>query len=238
MKLIVGLGNPGSRYHLTRHNVGFDVLNAFADKHFFPASKSRFEGLLTDALVGAEKVVLLAPQTYMNASGRSVRQCLDFFRLEPAEIMVIVDDMNLETGRLRLRPSGSAGGQKGLADIIRHLGTEDFPRLRVGIGRPPGRMDASDYVLQRFTDAERRELEVSVQEAVDGLDLWVRDGLPSAMNALNRPRLEEAEKNSKKKPRSVPDSLPDREKSREGKLPSPSSGTPEADGCQPGAGPV
>jgi len=238
MKLIVGLGNPGSRYHLTRHNVGFDVLNAFADRHFFPASKSRFDGLITDAVIGGQKVVLLAPQTYMNASGRSVRQCLDFFRLEPAEVMVVVDDMNLESGRLRLRPSGSAGGQKGLVDIIRHLGTENFPRLRVGIGRPPGRMDASDYVLQRFTDAERRELDVSVQEAVDGLNLWVRDGLEAAMNALNRPRPEEADKVLKKKPRSVPDSLPAGERSLEGKLPSPSSGTPEADGSQSGAGPA
>ena len=187
MKLIVGLGNPGSRYHLTRHNVGFDVINVFADRHFFSPCRTRFDGLVTDHSINGEKVILLAPQTFMNASGRSVRQCLDFFQIDRSDLLVVLDDMNLETARQRLRASGSAGGQKGLADIIRHLGGEDFARLRIGIGRPPGRMDASSYVLQRFTDDERTEIDVTIQEAVAGLELWIREGLDAAMNAVNQP---------------------------------------------------
>ncbi len=187
MKLIVGLGNPGSRYFQTRHNVGFDLLNAFADRHFFPPANSKFDGLLTDQIVSSEKVALLAPQTYMNASGRSVRQCVDFYRVEPENVLVLLDDMNLDLGRLRLRGKGSAGGQKGLADIIRHLGTDEIPRLRFGIGRPPGRMDASSFVLQKFTDDERQEVDVSLQDALAGLDLWVSQGLEAAMNEINRP---------------------------------------------------
>ena len=185
MKLIVGLGNPGPRYNLTRHNVGFDVLNAFADRHFFPTCRSRFDGLVTDHLVDGEKVVLLAPQTYMNASGRSVRQCADFFKVEHQNILVLLDDMNLDLGRLRMRQGGSAGGQKGLADIIRHLGVDQIPRLRIGIGRPPGRVAASDFVLQQFTDDERIEIDVCISECVAGVECWIRDGLSAAMNSLN-----------------------------------------------------
>ena len=196
MKLIVGLGNPGPKYHMTRHNVGFDVINAFADRHFFPDCRMRFDGLVTDHSVNGEKVILLAPQTYMNLSGRSVRQCVDFFRIEPSDVMVVLDDMNLDTARLRLRPSGSAGGQKGLADVIRHLGGQDFPRLRIGIGRPPGRMEASNFVTMRFTDDERTEIDVTIQEAVAGLETWLKEGLDAAMNAVNKPA-KKKEKKSK-----------------------------------------
>lgn len=185
MKLIVGLGNPGPRYNLTRHNVGFDVLNAFADRHFFPSCRSRFDGLVTDSSISGEKVVLLAPQTYMNASGRSVRQCADFFKVEQENVLVLLDDMNLDVGRLRMRPGGSAGGQKGLADIIRHLSGDQIPRLRIGIGRPPGRMAASDFVLHRFTDDERKEIDVSIADCVAGIECWIKNGLSAAMNQLN-----------------------------------------------------
>lgn len=188
MKLIVGLGNPGPRYHLSRHNIGFDVLNAFADRHFFPNAKSRFDGLLSDHQVNGEKVALLFPQTWMNASGRSVRQCVDFFKIDAEEVLVLLDDMDLDVGRLRMRSAGSAGGQKGLADIIRHLGTDCIPRLRIGIGRPPGRMAASDFVLQKFTDDEREAIEVSIQDAVFGLEKWIGEGMDAAMNAVNPTR--------------------------------------------------
>jgi PTH1 family peptidyl-tRNA hydrolase len=188
MKLIVGLGNPGPRYDKTRHNVGFEILNAFADRHFFPAAKSQFDGLVTDHSINGEKVVLLAPQTYMNASGKSVRQCVDFFKIDHDDAIVVVDDMNLDVGRMRIRASGSAGGQKGLADTIRHLGTDKISRLRMGVGRPPGRMAASDYVLQRFSDADRQLVDVCIQEAADGLEHWVKDGIEKAMNLLNPSR--------------------------------------------------
>lgn len=185
MKLIVGLGNPGSRYHLTRHNVGFDTLNAFADQHFFPPCRSRFDGLVTDHSVSGEKIVLLAPQTYMNLSGRSVRQCADFFKIENEDILILLDDMNLDLGRLRIRKGGSAGGQNGLADIIQHLGTDQVPRLRIGIGRPPGRMAGSDFVLQKFTDEERTEIDVSIADCVAGIETWIKDGITAASNQLN-----------------------------------------------------
>ena len=185
MKLIVGLGNPGPRYDKTRHNIGFEILSAFAERHFFPAARSRFDGLVTDHSVNGEKVVLLAPQTYMNASGKSVRQCVDFYKIDHDDVMVVVDDMNLDVGRMRIRASGSAGGQKGLADTIRHLGTDKISRLRVGVGRPPGRMAASDYVLQRFSDADRQLVDVCIQEGADGLEHWVKDGIEKAMNLLN-----------------------------------------------------
>jgi len=233
MKLIVGLGNPGPRYHLTRHNVGFDVITAFADRFLFEPARVRFDGLLTDHLVGSDKVVLLAPQTFMNASGRSVRQCVDFFRVDPADVMVVLDDLNLDVAKLRLRPDGSAGGQKGLADIIRHLGTDQFPRLRIGIGRPPGRMDASDYVLHKFSPDERSLVDVAVQEAVAGLERWIRDGLSAAMNLVNQPtsgsRSADEQKQKKRQP-----TAPDGSRN-ERKLPTTPSGDAAADS---GSGPT
>lgn len=185
MKVIVGLGNPGPRYADTRHNIGFDVLRRFADKHMFPTSKLKFDALSTECQIFGEKVVLLAPQTYMNASGKSVRQCIDFYKLELSEAMIVVDDMNLELGRLRIRGSGSSGGQKGLADIIRVFGTETIPRLRFGIGRPQGRMDPSNFVLQQFTEAETKVVDLSIEDAVAGLETWIRSGISAAMNATN-----------------------------------------------------
>lgn len=208
MKLIAGLGNPGPRYNRTRHNVGFDILDAFANRHFFPAARSRFDGLATDHSVNGEKVILLAPQTYMNASGRSVRQCVDFYRIEHDDVMIVVDDMNLDVGRTRMRASGSAGGQKGLADIIRHLGTDRFSRLRVGVGRPPGRMTASDYVLQQFPDEDRQLIDVCIQEAVDGLELWIRSGVDQAMNLMN-PSKEPKQKKQRNQKGNVQQSGPD-----------------------------
>lgn len=199
MKLVVGLGNPGPRYDKTRHNIGFEVLSAFADRHFFPPAKSSFDGLVTDHSVNGEKVVLLAPQTYMNASGKSIRQCVDFYKIEHDDVMVVVDDMNLDVGRMRIRGSGSAGGQKGLADAIRHLGTDRISRLRVGVGRPPGRMAASDYVLQRFSDADRQLVDVCIQEAADGLEHWVKDGIEKAMNLLNPSKEPKPKKQQNKK---------------------------------------
>ena len=193
MKLIAGLGNPGPRYDGTRHNVGFDVLNAFADRHFFPSAKMKFEGLVTDHQIGTEKVLLLAPQTYMNNSGRSVKQCVEFYKIAPTDVLVLLDDMNLELGRLRLRGQGSAGGQKGLADIIRQLGTDAVPRLRIGVGQPPGRMNGADFVLQRFMDKEREVIDVTIQDAVAGLECWVQSGLEAAMNVVN-PAKEDTQK--------------------------------------------
>ncbi len=137
MKLIVGLGNPGRKYEQTRHNVGFIVAAKLAAMTAAGQPKVKFEGELAEASIAGQKVAILCPQTYMNASGRSVRKAVDFYKLDLENVLVICDDLNLPSGRLRIRASGSAGGQNGIKDIIRHLGSESFPRLRGGLGRPP-----------------------------------------------------------------------------------------------------
>ena len=136
-------------------------------------------------MIGEEKTLLLAPQTYMNASGRSVGRCASFFQLPIEQLLVVCDDLNLKFGQLRIRPSGSAGGQRGLDDVIRHLGTQNFARLRIGIGRPAGEMDATDYVLSRFRPAEREHMNSVIQTAADAVETWLRDSLDAAMNQFN-----------------------------------------------------
>jgi peptidyl-tRNA hydrolase, PTH1 family len=187
MKLVVGLGNPGPKYAGTRHNVGFDVLDRLAATAPGSTVWTKLQAELCDITLGTEKLLLAAPQTFMNLSGRAVRELVDFYKLTPQDLLVVCDDLNLEPGRVRLRSSGSSGGQKGLQNIIQHLGTQEFARLRIGIGRPPGRMDAAAYVLQRFTDSEREILDVCIAEAADGVRLWVREGIQAAMNRLNAP---------------------------------------------------
>ena len=187
MKVVVGLGNPGPRYESTRHNVGFRVLAELARRWGADRSKLKFDAELADAQFAGEKVLLVAPQTYMNLSGRAVQPLLAFYSLGPADLLVVCDDMNLETGRLRLRSSGSAGGQKGLADIIQRLGTEQFSRLRIGIGRPPGQMDATDYVLGKIRADEREPIEHAIVTAGDAVEVWIEEGIATAMNRFNAP---------------------------------------------------
>jgi PTH1 family peptidyl-tRNA hydrolase len=185
MKLVVGLGNPGAEYRRTRHNVGFEVIEELARRHAGTAPRRGFDGEVVDVFFEGEKVLLLAPLTYMNLSGRSVGAAVDFYKLPLEDLLIVCDDLNLEPGRLRLRADGSAGGQNGLKDIFRRLGTEAVPRLRVGIGRPPGRMTATDYVLGNFTEQEREVFDLAVAQAADGVELWARDGITAAINAMN-----------------------------------------------------
>lgn len=187
MKVIVGLGNPGQKYVGTRHNVGFEVLGRLAQLHGGSSVQRQFEAEVVDVTAGGTRLLLVAPQTYMNLSGRSVRQVLDFYKLPVSDLLVICDDLNLDVGRLRLRASGSAGGQKGLQDTINHLGTQDFARLRIGIGRPPGRMDAAAYVLQKFSAADREMIDGAIVAAADAAVLWANEGVQAAMNAVNAP---------------------------------------------------
>jgi PTH1 family peptidyl-tRNA hydrolase len=191
MKLVAGLGNPGPEYRKTRHNIGFDIIEELVRRHSNTSSQRRFDAESFEIFLNAEKVLLLAPLTYMNLSGRSVGAAVEFYKLPLEDVLIVCDDLNLESGRLRLRADGSAGGQNGLKDIFRRLGTETVPRLRVGIGRPPGRMTATDYVLGKFTEQERQEFELVVAKAADGVEQWVRDGIFAAMNALNaKPAIE------------------------------------------------
>jgi len=186
MKLIVGLGNPGSEYAGTRHNAGFDVVDRLSAR-FAPgaAPRSRFGGLATDADVGGEKCLLLKPMTFMNLSGRSVLEAVQFFKLEPSrDLLVIVDDLALPCGSIRLRPDGSSGGHNGLADIGLKLSSNYWARLRIGID-PPGRVPQADYVLGRFSPAQRPLAEASMDEAARAAECWAAKGLQEAMNRFN-----------------------------------------------------
>jgi PTH1 family peptidyl-tRNA hydrolase len=192
MKLVVGLGNPGPKYRRTRHNVGFDVLAELARRHGAGSPTVKHEAEIAEVHIGGEKILLVAPQTYMNLSGRAVWPLVDFYKLDSEDfsesLIVLCDDLNLDFGRLRMRSGGSAGGQKGLQSIIQHLGTEEVPRLRIGIGRPPGRMDAAAFVLARFTEDEAAEMAFTIPEAADGVELWIREGIAAAMNRVNAPK--------------------------------------------------
>ncbi|MCA9068127.1 MAG: aminoacyl-tRNA hydrolase [Planctomycetaceae bacterium] len=185
MKIVVGLGNPGAKYRGTRHNVGYEVLAELANRHGGASPILKHDAELVEIFLGGEKVLLVAPQTYMNLSGRSVWPLVDFYKLPLDDLLIICDDLNLDVGRLRLRPSGSAGGQNGIKHIIQQLGSQEFPRLRIGIGRPPGRMDAAAYVLARFLSEEREMMDEAILSAADGVELWVREGCDKAMNRIN-----------------------------------------------------
>ena len=185
VKVVVGLGNPGPKYEQTRHNIGFLVIEELATRLGAGKARRRFDAQLAEGKLGDEKVLLAAPQTYMNESGRSVRQIVDFYALPLSDVLLVCDDFNLDLARLRMRSGGSAGGQKGLADTIRHLGTEEFPRLRIGIGRPPEQMDAADFVLSRFKKGEIKSIESAVVRAAEGVEIWIRSGLDRAMNQVN-----------------------------------------------------
>lgn len=186
MKLVVGLGNPGRKYQATRHNVGFAALAELARRLGLSRPKARFQGEVIETEWEGDKVLLLAPQTYMNESGASVLAACDFYKLSHEQLLVICDDLNLPLGKVRLRARGSSGGQKGLADIIRRLGTEEFSRLRIGIGMPPERWDPADYVLARFAPTEVPAIEQAVATAADAVGDWVRQGIEYCMNRYNQ----------------------------------------------------
>ncbi len=185
MKLVVGLGNPGRKYEDTRHNVGFDVVAEVARRHGSGKPKAKFSGEVVEANVEGEKVVLLCPATYMNRSGGSVLAARDFYKLGDDEVLIVCDDINLPLAKLRIRPKGSSGGQKGLADIIRRLGGDDISRLRVGVGAPPEGWDAAGYVLGKFTRKEQKEIEPAILSAADAVTVWARDGIATCMNQYN-----------------------------------------------------
>lgn len=185
MKLVVGLGNPGRRYQGTRHNIGFEVLANLARRFGSGGARSSFQAEVADAVLAGQRVLLLEPQTFMNRSGSSVVQARDFYKLAHDDLLVVCDDFNLPRGKLRFRARGSSGGQKGLEDIIRCLGSEEFPRLRIGIGTPPEGWDPADFVLGKFGKDERPEMDAAVATAADAVVDWVRQGLEHCMNQYN-----------------------------------------------------
>ncbi len=185
MKLIVGLGNPGRRYQATRHNIGFDVLDEVARRQGSPTRRSQFQAEVSAVALNGHKVVLLWPQTFMNLAGNSVGRITEYYGLERTELLVVCDDFHLPLGKIRIRAQGSAGGQKGLADIIRRLGTEQFARLRVGIGPVPDGWDPADFVLGRFQRQEGAEVEQIVGRAADAVQDWTGPGTAYCMNRYN-----------------------------------------------------
>jgi PTH1 family peptidyl-tRNA hydrolase len=184
MKVVVGLGNPGSRYDGTRHNVGFAVLDALASSPSAGRFQSRFQAQVAELTEDAEKVLLVKPETFMNLSGRAVRQVLDFYQVPVQELLVVCDDINLPLGKLRARAKGTHGGHNGLRDIQAHLGTIEYARLRIGVGAPEGD-DAIDHVLGRFRPGERPVIEDALSRAVQAVGVWLRDGIQACMNQYN-----------------------------------------------------
>lgn len=183
-KLVVGLGNPGSKYDGTRHNVGFEVVDRLAAGGSGARFGRKFDGQVAEIEVDFRRVLLLKPETFMNLSGRSVIPAMQFYKLQPSDLLVICDDLNLPLGKLRFRKGGSDGGQKGLRDVTAHLGTEEYARLRVGIG-DRGQVDAADYVLGRFRPTERPVIDDAMIAATQAVAVWVSQGPEAAMNRFN-----------------------------------------------------
>lgn len=211
MKLVVGLGNPGPKYAGTRHNIGFAVLDYLAAGPGVGPWRARFDGQMTEFVEGAEQVLMLKPETFMNLSGRAVRAALDFYKVGPLDLLVVCDDIALPLGKLRARASGSHGGQNGLRNIQDHLGTQDYSRLRIGVGSPGEHLDASDHVLSRFKPAERAAVEDAVAQAAQAVLLWVRQGIDVCMNRVNgepKPPRPKKEKPAKDGPDAAPAAKP------------------------------
>lgn len=186
MKLVVGLGNPGLEYRETRHNVGFLVIDELAERWQVEDQwRERFEALVTRTGIGEDAVQLAKPLTFMNLSGQAVAGLAGFYKIDPADVFVVTDDVALPLGRLRARREGGAGGHNGLKSVIQHLGTQAFPRMRVGVGRGDDRRDLSDHVLGRFEAGERDIVSAAVLRAADATEMFLSDGIERAMSAFN-----------------------------------------------------
>jgi PTH1 family peptidyl-tRNA hydrolase len=184
--LIVGLGNPGPEYDQTRHNVGFRCVDALVQAHGITFDqKKRSKARTADGLIAGKRVLIAKPQTFMNLSGTSVQGLAAFYQIAPKNIIVILDDLDISLGTLRIRPKGGSAGHKGLSDIIQRLGTQDFPRIRFGIGRPPSRMDPAAYVLRRFDQDELPVIGSAVERTIKAVEVWLTEGIDNAMNRYN-----------------------------------------------------
>lgn len=191
MYIIVGLGNPEKKYEGTRHNVGFDVIDAIADKYNISVDTKKHLAYVGKGVIEGQKVVLLKPQTYMNLSGESVRSVVDFYKVDPeTEVLIIYDDVSLDVGQLRIRKKGSAGGHNGIKSIISHLGTSTFPRIKVGVGEKPKGYDLADYVLGKFSKAEQEVMQEGYKNAAEAVALIVQDNIDKAMNDFNKKKQE------------------------------------------------
>ena len=187
MYIIAGLGNPTLQYEGTRHNVGFDVIDTLADKYNISVDARKSRAFIGKGMIEGQKVILVKPQTYMNLSGESIRGLVDYYKIDVEhELLVIYDDISLDVGQLRIRKKGSAGGHNGIKNIIANLGTQNFPRIKVGVGEKPKKYDLADYVLSHFSKAERELMEEGYQKAVKAVEILLDGEMEAAMNEYNR----------------------------------------------------
>ena len=185
MYLIIGLGNPEEEYSKTRHNMGFNAINKIAEQYGIKVNKSKFQGLYESAIIEGQKVMLIKPQTYMNLSGECIKQFVDFYKIQKEEILVIYDDMDIEPGKIKIRKKGGTGGHNGMKSIIKMLGTEEFVRIRTGIGRPEHSGDDINYVIGAIPEEEIPKLQEGVEKAKEAVIEILKNGIDSAMNKLN-----------------------------------------------------
>ncbi|NLO38934.1 MAG: aminoacyl-tRNA hydrolase [Ruminiclostridium sp.] len=185
MFVLVGLGNFGREYERTRHNAGFEAIDYLAALYRIPLTREKFRSILGEGMIQGEKVLLVKPQTYMNNSGEAVRAIMDFYKLEPNKLVVVFDDIDLEPGVIRIRTRGSAGTHNGMRSILYHLGTEEFPRIRIGIGKPDPRFDLADYVLGRLDQSEQKAMNEAVEKVAEAVGILLVSGIETAMGKFN-----------------------------------------------------
>lgn len=186
MKIIIGLGNPGKKYSDTRHNMGFRVIEEFARRHTVEKEEYKYDAIIGHTRFGSEKVLLVKPLTFMNLSGRAVQPLVNFYKIDLSDMLVAYDDMDLDEGRIRIRTSGGSGGHKGIQSIIDLLGNRDFPRIRIGIGRPPQGIAVERWVLSPVDTLQKQACDECFQRAADVLQYWIEHGIVAAMNQYNR----------------------------------------------------
>lgn len=185
MYFVIGLGNPGTQYNLTRHNIGFEVIDKFAHDHHISLDTKKHKAIIGQGVVHGEKVMLIKPQTYMNLSGESIREVLNFYKEDHSSLIIIFDDISLDIGALRIRLKGSAGGHNGIKSIIQHLGTNEFTRIKVGVSEKPPGWDLANYVLTRFSKEELPIAVKAIEEASNAVESIIKEGPTVAMNAFN-----------------------------------------------------
>lgn len=186
MIVLAGLGNMGPQYERTRHNVGFDTIDFLAAQYRVSSFKFKHKALVTECIIQGQKTLLVKPQTYMNNSGEALREIMDFYKLSPSDFVVIYDDIDLEVGRLRIRPKGSAGTHNGMRSIVTHFNSDDFPRIRIGIGKPPEKMDLAAFVLSRFTEEERKLVNSCIENASLAAVTLLTSSVEVAMSKYNK----------------------------------------------------
>jgi PTH1 family peptidyl-tRNA hydrolase len=183
--VIAGLGNPGREYEKTRHNAGYDVLDVFAAENGIRVDRIKFKSMTGEGFIAGEKVLLIKPLTYMNKSGEAVREVLDFYKLDKSNLIILVDDIDIQFGSIRIRKRGSAGSHNGMKSIISHIGTDEFTRIKLGIGKNPEYYDLADYVLSKFSKEEREEIDKMIVRAAQATKMILTDGVDAAMNIFN-----------------------------------------------------